>query len=60
MRIRVDLDDRSLEQAALNGALRELADKLSRRELLAFKGKLAWEGDLKAMRESRQEESTSR
>jgi Arc/MetJ family transcription regulator len=41
------------KKAAINSALAEMAKTLKRRELLAQRGKLAWTGDLNALRAQR-------
>jgi Arc/MetJ family transcription regulator len=67
MRTHIDLDPELIEQvmhmghfptkrAAIHEALREYANILKRRELLALKGKLVWEGDLDGLRTNRQQE----
>jgi Arc/MetJ family transcription regulator len=64
MRTHVELDDDVLDQvmslgnfaskkAAVNAALAELSRALMRRQLLNLRGKVAWQGDLDAMRTSR-------
>lgn len=60
----IELDDDLLEQvfelggfatkkAAVNTALAEYAKLLKRRELLAMRGEVRWEGDLAALRADR-------
>lgn len=60
----IELDDKLLEEvfrlggfttkkAAVNTALAEYAKLLKRRELLAMRGKVRWEGDLDEMRADR-------
>lgn len=64
MRTHVELDDDVLDQvmslgnfaskkAAVNAALAELSRALMRRQLLSLRGKVAWQGDLDALRTSR-------
>jgi Arc/MetJ family transcription regulator len=64
MKTHIELDDALLEQvfklggfetkkAAVNTALAEYAKLLARRELLALRGKIRWEGDLNEMRADR-------
>lgn len=64
MRTHVELDDRLIEQvlqlgqfptkkAAIHAALEDYVKVLKRRQLLALRGKVAWEGDLEALRSSR-------
>lgn len=67
MRTHIELDDALLEQvrelghfpskkAAVNAALAEYAKLLKRQQLLALRGKVAWQGDLDALRANRKEE----
>ena len=64
MKTHIELDDAVLEQvfklggfatkkAAVNAALAEYARLLQRRDLLAMRGKVRWEGDLDALRADR-------
>jgi Arc/MetJ family transcription regulator len=64
MKTHIELDDELLEQvfhlggfatkkAAVNTALAEFAKLLKRRELLAMRGQVPWEGDLAALRADR-------
>lgn len=64
MKTHLDLDDALLEEvialgafptkrAAVMAALEELAKRFKRRELVAMRGKVAWEGDLEQWRSSR-------
>lgn len=64
MKTHIDLDEQLLEQvcqlggfdtkkAAVNTALAEYVKLLKRRELLALRGKVKWEGDLNEMRADR-------
>ncbi len=64
MKTHIELDDELLEQvfrlggfatkkAAVNTALAEYANLLKRRELLAMRGHVRWEGDLAALRADR-------
>ena len=64
MHTHVEVDESTLTQvmalgafaskkAAINSALAEMAKMLKRRELLAQRGKLAWTGDLNALRTER-------
>lgn len=64
MRTHIDLDDESLAQVlalggfstrkeAVNTALAEYLNLLKRRQLLQLRGKVAWDGDLAALRASR-------
>ena len=41
------------KKEVVNYALRELVQRKERKEILALKGKLHWEGDLEQMRRSR-------
>jgi Arc/MetJ family transcription regulator len=61
MRTHLELDDTLLDQviklgrfptkkAAVNAALSEYARVLKRRELLALRGKVAWDGNLEQLR----------
>jgi Arc/MetJ family transcription regulator len=64
MKTHIELDDELLDQvfrlggfvtkkAAVNTALAEYAKLLKRRELLAMRGQVRWEGDLAALRADR-------
>lgn len=64
MRTNIELDDRLLAQvqnlgrfatkkAAVNTALAEYAKLLKRRQLLALRGQVQWEGNLDQLRASR-------
>jgi Arc/MetJ family transcription regulator len=64
MKTHIDLDEQLLEQAcrlggfetkkaAVNTALAEYVKLLKRRELLAMRGQVRWEGDLAALRADR-------
>ena len=64
MKTHIELDDALLaevfklggfatKKAAVNTALAEYVRMLKRRELLALRGKIPWEGDLKEMRADR-------
>jgi Arc/MetJ family transcription regulator len=64
MRTNVELDDEVMAQvmdfglfpskkAAINTALLELANALKRRQLLDFRGKVLWQGDLDTLRADR-------
>lgn len=64
MRTHVELDDRLIEEvlhlgqfptkkAAIHAALEDYVKVLKRRQLLALRGKVSWEGDLEALRSSR-------
>ena len=43
----------SSKKAAVNTALAELAQSLKRRQLLALRGKVAWQGNLDVLRGTR-------
>lgn len=64
MKIHIDIDDDALasvqtlggfatKREAVNAALNEFARKLAARKLLEMRGKVSWEGDLDAQRNSR-------
>lgn len=64
MRTHVELDDQLIEQvlqlgpfptkkAAIHAALEDYVKVLKRRQLLALRGKVRWEGDLDALRAAR-------
>jgi Arc/MetJ family transcription regulator len=64
MKTHVEVDDELLEEvirlgafgtkkAAINAALVELAKALKRRQLLALRGKVRWQGDLEQLRAAR-------
>lgn len=67
MRTHIDLDENLVAQvvamghfptkkAAIHAALMEFAKTLKRRQLLALRGKVAWEGDLDQLRATRNPE----
>ena len=49
----MDLGQFASKKAAVNAALAELSRALKRRQLLALRGKVAWQGDLNALRSAR-------
>jgi Arc/MetJ family transcription regulator len=49
----MDLGQFSSKKAAVNTALAELAQSLKRKQLLALRGKVAWQGSLDTLRSSR-------
>ena len=49
----MDLGQFSSKKAAVNTALLELAQSLKRRQLLALRGKVAWQGNLDTLRSTR-------
>jgi Arc/MetJ family transcription regulator len=49
----MDLGQFASKKAAVNAALAELSRALMRRQLLALRGKVAWQGDLDMLRSSR-------
>jgi Arc/MetJ family transcription regulator len=64
MKTHVEVDDELLQEvirlgafgtkkAAINAALIDLAKALKRRQLLALRGKVRWEGDLDQLRVAR-------
>ena len=64
MRTHIELDDELMRQvlslggfptkkAAVNAALRDYLTTLKRQQLLALRGKVAWQGDLQALRRAR-------
>jgi Arc/MetJ family transcription regulator len=64
MKTHIEVDDELLEEvirlgafgtkkAAINAALVELAKALKRRQLLALRGKVRWQGDLEQLRAAR-------
>ena len=64
MRTHIELDAKVMDQvmnlgqfsskkAAVNTALLELAQSLKRRQLLALRGKVAWQGNLDTLRSTR-------
>ena len=68
MRTHVDLDESLLDQvvqlghfptrkAAIQAALVEFANTLKRRELLAIRGQVPWQGDLDQLRANRHPEA---
>lgn len=65
MRTHVKLDDHLINEviqlghfasktAAIHAALAELARQLKRQQLLALRGKVAWQGDLEQLRARRE------
>jgi len=63
MRTNIDIDDNLIDKAiklsnakskkeVVNLALKELVASLKRKELLKYRGKAKWEGDLNFMRQS--------
>ena len=63
MRTNIDIDDNLIDKAiklshakskkeVVNMALKEFVSTLKKRELLNFRGKAKWEGDLNLMRQS--------
>lgn len=70
MRTHIELDEEILEQvmslghfpskkAAVHTALSELARTLKRRQLLALRGQVEWQGDLVALRAPRTSPSSA-
>ena len=70
MRTHIELDDDVIDQvmdlgqfsskkAAVNTALVELAQSLKRRQLLALRGKVAWQGNIDALRSPRQSSASA-
>jgi Arc/MetJ family transcription regulator len=64
MRTHIELDDQLIKQAlqlghfptkkaAIHAALIELVNALKRRQLLALRGKINWQGDLTQLRANR-------
>ena len=49
----MNLGQFSSKKAAVNTALLELAQSLKRRQLLALRGKVAWQGNLDTLRGNR-------
>ena len=49
----MDLGQFASKKAAVNAALAELSRSLKRRQLLALRGKVQWQGDLGALRAAR-------
>jgi Arc/MetJ family transcription regulator len=49
----MDLGKFASKKAAVNAALAELSRALKRRQLLALRGKVAWQGDLDMLRSPR-------
>jgi Arc/MetJ family transcription regulator len=49
----MDLGQFTSKKAAVNAALAELSRALMRRQLLALRGKVAWQGDLDMLRSPR-------
>lgn len=71
MRTHIELDADVIDQvmnlgqfaskkAAVNTALAELAQSLKRKQLLALRGKVAWQGNLDELRSLRLGNSTSK
>ena len=71
MRTHIELDADVIDQvmnlgqfaskkAAVNTALAELAQSLKRKQLLALRGKVAWQGNLDELRSPRLGHSTSK
>jgi Arc/MetJ family transcription regulator len=69
MRTHVDLDEKLLTQvvqmgafpskkAAIQAALSEFVKTLKRRQLLALRGQILWQGDLDQLRATRTDEAT--
>lgn len=69
MRTHVDLDETLLQQvvqlgqfptkrAAIQAALAEFVKTLKRRQLLALRGQLSWQGDLDQLRAPRQDDAS--
>jgi len=69
MKTHVEVDDDLLQEvlrlgafetkkAAINAALVELSKSLKRRELLALRGKVSWDGDLDQLRRTRNESAS--
>ena len=69
MRTHVDLDETLLQQvvqlgqfptkrAAIQAALAEFVKTLKRRQLLALRGQLSWQGDLDQLRAARQDDAS--
>jgi Arc/MetJ family transcription regulator len=68
MRTHIDLDENLVaevvtmghfptKKAAIHAALTELSKTLKRKQLLALRGKVAWEGDLNQLRSTRNTET---
>jgi Arc/MetJ family transcription regulator len=55
----MDLGQFTSKKAAVNTALAELAQSLKRKQLLALRGKVAWQGNLDELRSPRLSNSTS-
>jgi Arc/MetJ family transcription regulator len=53
----MDLGQFASKKAAVNAALAELSRSLKRRQLLALRGKVAWQGDLEMLRSPRAKSS---
>jgi Arc/MetJ family transcription regulator len=49
----MDLGQFSSKKAAVNTALAELAQSLKRKQLLALRGKVVWQGSLDTLRSAR-------
>lgn len=56
----MDLGQFSSKKAAVNAALAELAQSLKRRQLLALRGKVAWQGNLDELRSARNNGTVSK
>ena len=56
----MDLGQFSSKKAAVNAALVELAQSLKRRQLLALRGKVAWQGNLDELRSARNSGTVSK
>lgn len=56
----MDLGQFSSKKAAVNAALVELAQSLKRRQLLALRGKVAWQGNLDELRSARNNGTVSK
>ena len=56
----MDLGQFTSKKAAVNTALAELAQSLKRKQLLALRGKVAWQGNLDELRSPRLSNSTSK
>ena len=54
----MDLGQFPSKKAAVNAALLELAQSLKRRQLLALRGKVVWQGSLDTLRSARQNNAT--
>jgi Arc/MetJ family transcription regulator len=56
----MDLGQFSSKKAAVNAALVELAQSLKRRQLLALRGKVAWQGNPDELRSARNNGTVSK